>query len=364
MTPLRWTRGQALRHLLASQGLAGGFASSTEALDRLVAVQSQYAASLPVALAARCARFRPTWLRRVKPEEAVKAWTLRHTFHTQNARWHAILIDALGPGFHAGYRSWMRRAGHEEVQVEAWESEILSSLAEGPKTRRELHDLIPVLKTIPMTGWGADVMGLAFRGELAAVVEEQGATRFVGRPPHTPMEIEEARLTLLRGYLQSCGPATEADFAYWAGLKARDVRPLFDRLKDELTSVEVAGMKGVRHLLGPVQSKPIPRIRLMAKFDPLTMAHRDKSLWLDRRFQGQVFRKAAQVEAVVLRKGQAAGTWRIERGTRTSTLRVEWWREPHPNDLQALEQEAARMALRAGWGGSLAIACATIAALT
>ena len=70
---------------------------------------------------------------------------------------------------------------------------------------------------------------------------------------------------------------------------------------------------------------PAPRraawpLRLLHRFDPLLLAHKDKAWIVDPERYKAVWRKAGYVEAVILRRGRVAGTWGYERATRGTVV--------------------------------------------
>lgn len=313
------------------------------ALDRVVAVQTQYAQSLEIALAARSKRKVKGWEAGALSEggHLHKSWGLRKTLHAHGPDGWRLVHGALGARWHERYHRRMPewQPGRDFRRIE---DEIVRCLAEGPKTRAELHALVPEVAGLPMAGWGVDVMGAAFRGELRVV--GRGAEQRFALSRILPSEGGLAEL--LRAYLRGYGPATARDFAYWVGLPLREIVPVVEAVRLELEEVP-----GGFVLVGSRTEPPAPpRATLLAKFDPLTMGHMDKSRWLDPADHGRVFRKAAQVEAVVLLRGRAAATWRVSRGTRRATVTVEPFRTLRPPEFRAVERAAARLGASIGWG--------------
>ena len=222
------------------------------------------------------------------------------------------------------------------------EAGIREALASGPKTRGELHALVPEVADLPMAGWGVDVMGAAFHGSLR-VVGRGAEQRFALATPPSGGDLAN----LLRAYLRGYGPATPKDFAYWVGLPLREIVPTFAALRDEMERVG----DGFVLLDAPREAAPPPRATLLAKFDPLTMGHADKARWLLPADHPRVFRKAAQVEAVVLLRGRAAATWRVFRLAQAG----HGGRRAVPDPASrpsgpAIERNAARLGASIGWG--------------
>lgn len=314
------------------------------ALDRLVAVQTQYAMSLEVALAVRSKKRVKGWETKALAETGhlVKSWGLRRTLHAHGPEGWALVHGALGARWHERFhvRMPLWQPGRD---FRAIEEAIIASLESGPKTRAELHTLVPEVAGLDMAGWGVDVMGAAYRGRLR-IVGRGAEQRFaLCEPPNVAHE--EPLTALARAYFKGYGPATMKDFSYWTGLPQRELEEPFAALRQELAEQE-----GRFSLIGETEVAKPPRALLLAKFDPLTMGHADKRLWLDPKDHGRIFRKAAQVEAVVLLRGRAAATWRVARKPRSAVVTVEPFRKLRPTEEQAIERVAQRLGRSIGWG--------------
>ena len=159
---------------------------------------------------------------------------------------------------------------------------------------------------------------------------------------------------LLKRYLQGYALATKQDFAYWSGLASLDAKRAFVELEAELEAFQLDGKSETYYRLKdmPPAATGSLGLRLLAKFDPLIMAFRDKSILIPEGSRVFVFRKAGQVEAVVLSEGEAIGTWRISRRGRVADISVEPLRPFKPLDMKRLDQEASRMAKQLGYSGA------------
>jgi len=234
--------------------------------------------------------------------------------------------------------------------------EVRAALTDGPLTRYEIHERVPFLRQVPGTGWGVDVMGLAYLGELALAGGVTGSTKFRLIEPPAAIPHEEALRLLILRYFESYEPATLDDFRYWAGISAVHARQALLAARPGLQEVEVEGWPGVRYVRigGTEHEGEIFGVCLLPKFDSLLMGYRDKSLFLPDRLKPLVFRKAGQVEATILKDGRVCGTWRLasaataakNRVLRRPTFSFELYRNLGKRDLARLEQAAHRLARR------------------
>lgn len=353
--PIAISQKQARAFLISSQGLAEPFPTPEETVHRLFCVQTQYAASLGVAVAARVKRMKPSW-----PDDAinrnptlVKTWSLRSTLHVHHVSDRALLKSFNGPAYQK-FLGWMKTYQDKDIQTHDNEERMLTVLASGPKTRQELHDAVPQLKELGWTGWGADVKGLAFKGDVIFAPSGQGPARFamaeqwLGPMPQTEMSYQDAVTAVLRRYLRSHGPASLIDFRVWTGASAVACRAALASLKDEITPVNVAKMKDLRYVLTEdvdrlMNVKRASGVRLLAKFDPLMMAHWDKQLYLPKQHHKTVFQMAGQVEATVLIDGIVAGIWRITTKGQSGTIAIQPFRDFTEREVARIDKESQRL---------------------
>ena len=327
---LRLTRDQARRMILGRHGLVEPENDPLVMAQRLVCVQTQYSASLPTALACRGADLPYAWDTQVLDSGAMlKCWSIRGTLHAHTLDNYVLMLEAMGARRQMRHRRFMTQStGLSDPEIERLEEGLLKALESGPKNRQQLHDAVPEFKSMEWTGWGLDVGGLAAQGKLVVHTPERGPTYFRRTAPPTFCRDEfEARCELMRRYFAVYAPATLGDFAYWTGLEQAVCRDLLKHVGGELVECEVDGLKGTRYLpLPDVEALDTPEaegVRLLAKFDVIVLGHKDKSLFFTEAQQKMVFRKAGQVEAVILENGLATGTWRLDRSGKKGTILVE-----------------------------------------
>lgn len=311
------SREEARDRILSNQGLLVPSSNGLDAVKTCLAVQTQYAASLPIATAARTKKPRAGWEQAaLQHGKLVKAWTLRQTIHTQAPEDYQAMIEAFGPARRARYENWMRGSlGIEGRALEALEGKLLDALAQGPLTRKQLHERVPDYKGMPMVGWGLDLMGLSFLGKVVLLTPDKGATLFKRtEPPDIVRPPNEAIGFLAVRYFAAYGPATIHDLASWLGSAMKPLPAAIESVRDRLVAVRVEGVPGEHFISADAPPAPPAKgVRLLAKFDPLVMGYRRRSLFLSPDHHKAVFRPAGQVEATVLENGSIVGTWRLSR---------------------------------------------------
>jgi len=326
-TALHITARQAVDFALARGGISHPFDEPLAAVRAMVAVQAQYAASIPLAIYARCPSAPPTWTNHALARERslVKTWCLRGTLHALATDDLALMVGSFGERYHLAIeRVMLRMCDMDTVAWHRVEQDVLHALAGGPLDRTALHAAVPRLRDVPWAGWGEDVKGLAYQGDLLMVGSKGARPVFARRDMWLPdlhfrprTRIKSLEELLVR-YLRTFAPATLSDFAHWSGLPAATVRDTATRAAALLVPVAVEGRGSPLLALAEdadVLQKPlpdVPPVTLLPKFDAMLLAWKDPSRVLDGGDHAAVFRPAGQIEAVVLLRGHTAATWRVK----------------------------------------------------
>lgn len=363
-TALHITAQQAAGFALARGGISQPFDEPLAAVRAMVAVQAQYSASIPFAIHARCPSAPRAWTDRALAHDRsiVKTWCLRGTLHALATEDLALMVGSFGEQYHlAVERVMLRMCDMDTVAWHRVEQDVLHALAGGPLDRTALHAAVPQLRDVPWSGWGEDVKGLAYQGDLLMVGSKGSRPVFARRDTWLPdlhfrprTRIKSLEELLVR-YLRTFAPATLSDFVHWTGLPAATVRDTATRAATLLVPVSVEGRSSPLLALAEdadVLQKPLPEppaVTFLPKFDAMLLAWKDPSRVLNGRDRGAVFRPAGQIEAVVLLHGHAAATWRVKQGV--SAMHVTVAPVRHVSGVARRQVEAAFEDLGA-WSGA------------
>ena len=324
---LHITAQQAADFALSRGGISQPFDEPLAVVRAMVTVQAQYAASIPLAIHARCPSAPRTWTdcALARERSLVKTWCLRGTLHAMAAEDLALMVGSIGERYHLAIeRVMLRMCDMDTIAWHRVEQDVLHALAGGPLDRTALHAAVPRLRDVPWAGWGEDVKGLAYLGDLLMVGSKGARPVFALRDTWLPdlhfrprTHIKSLEELLVR-YLRTFAPATLTDFAHWTGLPIATVRETATRAGGLLVPAAVEGRRSPLLALAEdtdvfQKALPdVPAVTLLPKFDALLLAWKDPSRVLDGGDRSAVFRPAGQIEAVILLRGHAAATWRVK----------------------------------------------------
>jgi hypothetical protein len=322
-------------------------------------------ASVPQAVWTRRPDTPPDWADNAQyvSKSLTRVWCLRGTVHTLKSADLALFAGLRLASHDYWFQRYLEAHGVSSAQLERRNRSIMDALADGPLSRKELHERVPALKDLREVGYGVDVRPLAFMGEVVFAGVDGNHPRFARRDQWLPRLRWEppsplaAGCELLRRYMRAYGPASDRDFAYWSGLKASRVKQILAETSDELAEVEVNGWPAgqlvlKRDITALRKQEPVfPRVCLLPKFDNLLLAWRDKGKLIDPAGYAGIYRKAAQVEAAVLIDGRIAAAWRAKPG-KILTFQLNPLRQLKRSERKLIQDEADRFAKWQGVNGA------------
>jgi hypothetical protein len=293
------------------------------AVERLVALQAQYAPSPYLSLWSRLEDFRKERLTRaLERGSVVKAPSIRATLHVTTRSdfpfLHASSIESL-------------RARRLEADLER----LRAAIPTRPLAAKELFAL------------AAEVLGTSDRWTIASALRRIPTIRTPpeGSWPHTkptpvvlwtePVPLaDEAAAHVVRRYLAAYGPATRQDIEQFTFFRLGQIDPALDdmrRLGDGLYDVP-------RGRIVPAET-PAP-VRFLPPYDSIILAHRDRSRILpDEYYEAVIRRKNATTLATFTVDGFIAGSWRLE----GRKLRIEPFAPLPPPARREVDAEGERL---------------------
>lgn len=308
------------------------------AIERVAALQAQWAPAPYVALWARLEGFQRRALERALARgSVVKALLMRATMHLVSARDYPWLDGCVRES-----RTLVRVRGTARPHVRVVER-ALELVRERPLTRPEL---MRQLGYDPRTQDPDELREQSWIVALARLEQTPEAAfwSFRGSPLLRAAEHElpprsDAAAYLIRRYLSAFGPATRADVSAWSGVPIRDLQPGFESLR--LRSLRDEQGRELLDLPRAPLARPdvLAPPRLLPRWEELLLAHKDRTRVLPDEYRSQVIAVNGDVRQAVLVDGFVAGWWE-QRGERVVVHPFA----PLPRQARReLEDEAARL---------------------
>lgn len=287
----------------------------------------------------------------------VKTWAMRGTLHLLTAREFPSYVAALSTLRHFRRGSWLKYHGVTLAELDALMEGVRATLTDSGIPREQLANAIadkmqtPKLRDLLLSGWGALLKPVAFRGDLCFGPNQGQNITFV-RPDKwlgewPPVAPEDALKDIARRYLTAYGPATMDEFARWLGLEPGDARKIYRSLGDEIVEVQVESLKGwaLTSTVSHIQSLGAPdAVRLLPHFDLYTVAlARQSQFLLPEAYKARVYRQQGWISPVILVDGRMEGVWEQDKQRSQIVVKVELFNPPTARIRQGIEAEAQRL---------------------
>lgn len=275
----------------------------------------------------------------------VRVWCMRGTLHLvarEDARW---MLPLFGPVFIRQAERRYRQLGLSDDDLQRAVNIISDELANnGPQTR---DDLAQPLDRAGIPTGGQALIHLIRRAALAGVLcygpDRDGQETFISLDLEASDADDESLWDeLARRYLAAFGPARPEDLASWSGLTVSGARAAFERLSDRLEEIRV-GDEVYQQLAGEEAAEDAsePVVRMLPGYDNFLLGYQSRDPILEAAYARRVHPGGGYLHPTVLVDNRLAGTWKLKKGKRQSTMLVEPFEPFEPGVRAALEAEAA-----------------------
>jgi len=354
---IRATQAQTVYFILTKTYLASEKAASpVEAVRRLVALPASTSTQPFLALRARLDAWQPADLLSAlyQKRTLIKRPAMRNEPHLVSVEDYAFLQSATQrqrrQHFNSEFINWEIDLAEVEVLAEA----IMTAAGQEPATQAEIEarlrpDLVRQLTQTSRGGRVSTISNVALvldwleaNGRLAVSQPTPPADWRTETPSYAPLATwaphldlnpdlseAEAQRWLVRAYLATFGPATEADISFWTGFGKSETQRAVSALARETTLTMVDGIPGAMLLLKEqaerLKATPVPVdpvVNLLPADDPFIKAYKASRarFFTDPRLQRQVFSSTDQAKPTIVVGGKIVGTWRWERNAGQARL--------------------------------------------
>lgn len=348
LAQVRWFR-------LRRSGLITPFATPEAAARSLAGVQAQIHPAAGVALFNRTTDLNHACYDQLLfiDRSLVKLWGQRGTLHVYVMTDWPLVCAML-----TARKSWWERTAERTDTLDAYNELVMHTemllREKGVMGRSDLRASGLVTNEDHLSPWGGIFAELVRQG-YACHAARDGEGLFAHRDFWQPglvwdlPDADVANQEILRRYLHTYGPATLQDFTYWRGVTIASARRWWDAVAGDLASVIVDGVEmylrreDVDDLLAPAEELR-HTVRMLYRFDPLLLAHKDKRWIVPAAHHKQVFRIAGHIEGVVLDAGVAVATWRYVRKSGGLVILLEPFKRLSQRVRRVVEKQSQQVA--------------------
>ncbi|KYK33349.1 MAG: hypothetical protein AYK18_15070 [Theionarchaea archaeon DG-70] len=299
-----------------------------EVAESICGVNAQRGVTVYLSFWNRMHNFRKEDLDRAlyKKKILVKNWCMRGTLHIIPSSQFYMYMKATNPSY-----SWSVSDNFKNF------CQKILKIFDEPLTKSEIVDRIrdkTDLSEEKLPIWvSSAVRYLGYKGVIVygkplgkgIYIRECRFTLAKDWLPNVDLSIseDEARKDLLLNYLSCYGPATVQDFAYWAGIRVREARSIFDSVNVQQVKIEGLKQKYYTRLGDKYNTRyEEDQIVLLPQYDSYIMGHKNKSRIIEENHKSEIFLPLAVVRATIIKNGNIIGTWKMKKNGKTLKFQV------------------------------------------
>ena len=341
-------QAELFAYRLYQQGLLTTSAELATPFFNIVGIQAQnqHAAELNVALQTGITR--PELLNFYEKQGIVRSWAQRWTIHLMTPADLRLVVSArqnerLPKAYFLGAEEHVRAAATAIDQL----LQQTGRLTRAAYTAH-LQTTFSWYAERPHNFDYAVLQVLTAQGKLQMAPSVSGQDWLLLAPTApTLLDQQVATAELIRRYLHGFGPATMADFVKWSGIKVSQVRPAWQTVLPELTSVMVG--QDQLWTIDPISVGQLTAITdqlahltvVAAGFSSPMTGYRDKSWLAPEPVRQQLWSKNGILRAPIIANSVVAGKWTTQISQRQIAFAVDSW---GPFDQNQLEEGFDRVA--------------------
>lgn len=289
------TRQEILAQRFANQGLISAYQNAEELLEESLGIQSQYLNHGLFNLFHRLIVPKGEQVEETL-KNTILAWGQRQTYHFYSFNsWQKI------SQFLSEEKLWVEDYFQAENLDLAKETQRLKGYLKKPILRKQLAETYGD-DWAKLFLWSALFLHQSRKGHLYQ--KWLPHDREIHWTENKPAFEDDLAKELLTRYFCFYGPACLADAAHFFGIRQSKIN------EADLEHLEKYDYKGTTYYAcSQTIEANIPEVLVLGKFDPLLVSYKKKDLLIPQEQQGEVWKKAGQISAIILIKGVYRANW-------------------------------------------------------
>ena len=287
---------------LINNGILNKFETAEDCIISLLGIQSQYYNYALISLYNRVKRFEINYLPNNK--NIIKSWGQRTTLHLYHKKDYNMISS-----LYADKYNWIKKnAKHLNIDLDKYLELINNYMIQNDiATKNDIENILPEKYRKDIMQWSGLLIEATYKKLIYGIINSKDEKIYKAN------DIKENDFdinNLLERYFKYYGPATISDFLHWSGLRKNDIAEEIDNFVLSNHYIDLDNEKYY------YIDKP-PNIRqhkknnyiVLGKFDPLLVSYNNKKWILGNYNSNIVWKKAGQIEGVIISNKGIVGTW-------------------------------------------------------
>lgn len=285
---------------LYNNGLIEKFDNVDMCVESLIGVQCQYQTYALISIYNRTKNINNIF----NNLNLIKSWGQRTTLHIYHKNDYNLISD-----LYCQSDNWVYKyAKNLKIDYNDYLNSITLFFKNNKKviSKSEIQIIIPKYKSKEIMEWSGLLILATYHKILYGVLNKEDKKVYKSND----ISINNKTISdLVYRYFKYYGPATKQDFLHWSGLKYKDVKKELVGYIENSNYLDINGEKYYYTSLPDFNEIKINYPIILGKFDPLLISYNDKEWLLNGFDKSLIWKKAGQIEGVILTNKGLCGIW-------------------------------------------------------
>ena len=255
-----------------------------------------------------------------------KIWSFRGTLHLHVAADITSVVSILRNEWHIRWGKYMASIFSDDMRKQM-QKQTCQLIAAGFCNRQMLRDeclrlgYAAHVVDSAFSSWGGILKDLNYDGRIYFSKYDKLDFSLSGNNLLEDVFCSAFGSAIAKRYFSFYGPATLADFCYWAGISQSLGKQWFQDIEKNLSFL-TDEKNNKYYYAGELaeNTAELPKCVFIGGFDPLMLAYKNKERWLKAEHHNKIFSKNGFVRNVILFDGMAEAIWKMDKGVLKITL--------------------------------------------
>lgn len=287
---------------LYNNGLIDKFENADLCVESLIGIQCQYQKYALISIYNRTNYNSNIF----NNNNLIKSWGQRTTLHIYHKNDYNLISD-----LYCKMDNWVYKYAKQlKIDYNKYLNSIIDFFYENSKNiieKKEIENIIPKYKSKEIMSWSGLLILATYHKVLYGILNEED--KKIYKQNDIVDSMKKTNSDLIYRYFKYYGPATCQDFLHWSGLKYKNIKEDLNKYIKKAKYLSIDNKKYYFETIPDSKKIKISYPIILGKFDPLLISYSDKEWILNGKNKTLIWKKAGQIEGVILFPDGVKGTW-------------------------------------------------------